>query len=101
MIIMSEIDRKIQWDALLKGDGLPFIKDGICVNDGTYRCELGFACDACPFNAELRGSSDEIKIDGNTVSVEEVCHIIEENKGYFDGDAFSVKPRLSISEVGK
>jgi len=87
---MMNIDGKIQWDALLKGDGLPFIKDGICVNDGTYKCELGFACDACPFNAELK-RNEGIKIDGDHTTIEELCNMIKEMEGFFDGDEFAVK----------
>ena len=93
---MSEIDRKTQWDALLNGEGLPFIKDGICVNDGTYKCELGFACDACPFNKDLSKNSNGVKIEGDITTVEELCRIIEDEEGYFDGDAFSVKPRFRV-----
>jgi len=28
----------------------PFIVDGICKNDGKYICNLGYACDGCPYN---------------------------------------------------
>ena len=90
---MNNIDEQIQWDALLNGEGLPFIKDGICVNDGTYKCELGFACDGCPFNKDFsKMHVDEIKVDGLTMTVEELCRIIEDMEGFFDGDNFSVKP---------
>ena len=26
-----------------------FIKDGVCYNDGSIPCNLGFACDGCPY----------------------------------------------------
>lgn len=30
-----------------------FIKDGVCKNDGSIPCHLGFACDGCPYNPEV------------------------------------------------
>lgn len=29
---------------------IPWIKDGVCINDGSNICNLGYACDGCPFN---------------------------------------------------
>jgi len=29
---------------------LPYIKNGICVNNGETVCNLGYACDACKYN---------------------------------------------------
>jgi hypothetical protein len=35
---------------IVKKKKLPdFIKDGVCVNKGKNICNLGYACDACPF----------------------------------------------------
>jgi hypothetical protein len=34
-------------------DPRPWIKDGICINDGTFVCDLGYACDGCPFYSIL------------------------------------------------
>lgn len=31
---------------------IPWIKNGRCVNNGTYACQLGYACDGCPYNGE-------------------------------------------------
>lgn len=31
---------------------VPWIKEGKCTNDGTYICNLGYACDGCPYNVE-------------------------------------------------
>lgn len=31
---------------------IPWIKDGKCINDGKYVCNLGFACDGCPYNKD-------------------------------------------------
>jgi len=30
----------------------PFIKDGVCHNDGSMPCNLGYACDDCPYNKD-------------------------------------------------
>ena len=38
----------------------------------------------------------EIKIDGDRTTVEELCELMEELGGYFDGDSFSV-----ITEGGR
>ena len=38
----------------------------------------------------------EIKIDGGRTTVEELCELMEELGGYFDGDSFSV-----ITEGGR
>jgi hypothetical protein len=27
----------------------PFIQNGVCHNDGSSICDLGYACDECPF----------------------------------------------------
>jgi len=27
-----------------------FIINGVCRNDGKYICEIGYACDGCPYN---------------------------------------------------
>lgn len=35
---------------LLSDDMLPvFIKKGKCINDGSLLCNLGYACDGCPY----------------------------------------------------
>ena len=39
---------------MLKIIELPFIKNGKCINDGTYICNLGYACDGCPFNKDVK-----------------------------------------------
>lgn len=31
-------------------DEIPYIINGRCVNNGKYACDLGYACDACPYN---------------------------------------------------
>lgn len=31
---------------------VPFIVKGVCKNNGQYTCNLGFACDGCPYNKE-------------------------------------------------
>lgn len=44
---------------LLSDDMLPvFIKKGKCINDGSSICNLGYACDGCPYN-----KSDDSKED--------------------------------------
>jgi len=32
---------------------VPFVKEGRCTNRGEYICNLGYACDGCPYNSEL------------------------------------------------
>ena len=29
---------------------IPWIKDGKCINDGSNICNIGYACDGCPYN---------------------------------------------------
>ena len=31
----------------------PWIWYGVCVNEGTHICNLGYACDGCPYNKEV------------------------------------------------
>jgi hypothetical protein len=31
---------------------IPWINDGKCTNNGKYICNLGYACDGCPYNTE-------------------------------------------------
>jgi hypothetical protein len=38
-----------------------FIVDGICVNFGDYICNLGYACDACPYNPENHSKEELIE----------------------------------------
>jgi hypothetical protein len=32
---------------------LEYIVGGVCTNYGDAICNLGYACDACPFNADM------------------------------------------------
>ncbi len=33
-------------------NNLPYITDSKCTNNGEYICNLGFACDGCPYNKD-------------------------------------------------
>jgi len=35
-----------------KKQSMAWIKNGKCINVGKYICNLGYACDACPYNKE-------------------------------------------------
>ena len=40
---------------------IPWIKNGKCINTGTYICNLGYACDGCPYNKDGNGKTKKIK----------------------------------------
>jgi len=35
-------------------EDLPWIYNGECINDGKYVCNIGYACDGCPYNKDER-----------------------------------------------
>jgi len=64
---------------IVKKEKLPeFIKDGICTNKGKIICNLGYACDACPFNYERVVSISLAVDEGNTHITKLERHLIEE-----------------------
>lgn len=52
-------------------NGLPsFIKNGKCEKDNMTSCNLGYACDACPYNKEKKSPTDTERIMINALAQE-------------------------------
>lgn len=66
---------------IIKKEKLPdFIKNGECINkSGQKICNLGYACDACPFNYERTFSINIVVDEGNTSATKLEKHLIEEH----------------------
>ena len=47
---VEEKSRQHQQVEAKKAKELSFIKNGICINNGESICNLGYACDGCPYN---------------------------------------------------
>ena len=58
----EEADRakKAYADLQRKSAGLPYIVNGKCINEGDSICNLGYACDGCPFNKEAKATKKQI-----------------------------------------
>jgi len=39
-----------------------YIKDGVCTNNGSIPCDIGYTCDVCPFNKPKKQSDKEVVI---------------------------------------
>lgn len=51
---VEEKRRALQEAEAKRVQGLPYIVEGKCTNEGDIVCNLGYACDACPYNKELK-----------------------------------------------
>ena len=56
----TERAKKAYADNVKKAQGLPYIKDGVCINTGESICNLGFACDGCPYNKEKKATKKQM-----------------------------------------
>ena len=45
---------------------LPYIENGVCKNKGEYVCNLGYACDGCPYNKENKATKKQM-VENNEV----------------------------------
>ena len=50
---LDEMDRVTDEDVKAFEKAHPWIKDGICQNNGSNICNLGYACDGCPYNPKV------------------------------------------------
>ena len=56
----AERAKKAYADLQKKSAGLPYIVNGKCINEGESICNLGYACDGCPFNNEKKATKKQI-----------------------------------------
>ena len=57
---------------------VPWIKDGKCINDGTFICNLGWACDGCPYNVDEKSKSK--KSEKKVVDKRNICCACKKKK---------------------
>jgi len=50
--------------------GLSFIEGGVCKNEGQSICNLGYACDGCPYNKEKKAVKKQIIDAENNINTE-------------------------------
>lgn len=56
----AEFAQKAYRDLQRKASGLPFIVNGICSNEGDCICNLGYACDGCPYNKDNKATKKQV-----------------------------------------
>ena len=60
----AEKAKKAYEELQRKSAGLPFIVNGKCENKGDSICNLGYACDGCPFNKDKEATKQQIVAPG-------------------------------------